>query len=85
MAKSTEPTDEPGVADLSADTSPAEETKAPVEPAPVFRVALTDDVNSAQFHVAGVEVELDQDNPYFETSDPRIFAALLEHAFLTEA
>lgn len=61
--------------------------KASEKTAQVYRVALVDGVNAAQFNVAGVEVELDAENrPVFETDRQSTFKALLaQHPFLKEA
>lgn len=51
----------------------------------VYRLTLADGVNAAQFNVGGVEVELDQEHPVFETDHQPTFKALLELPFLKEA
>jgi hypothetical protein len=51
----------------------------------VYRVALVEGVNSAQFHVAGTEISLDTDSPVYETEHQPTFKALLDLPFLKEA
>lgn len=50
-----------------------------------YAVELKAGVNSAQFQVGGREVELNEDNPRFETDDRRVYEGIRGLPFLKEA
>jgi hypothetical protein len=60
-------------------------TRKQPDPVAVFTVRLVDDVASAQFHLDGAEVELDEKNPTLELTDERVYRQLLELPFLQAA
>jgi hypothetical protein len=51
---------------------------------PVYRLRLKEGMNAAQFNSGGVEVELTEASPVFETTDPAAYLGARDLAFLED-